>query len=62
MEKSTSWDERNGQERVYEIDLVDSVVQANVGRVNEHEVLGKVIENLSLGLFGEGAVPIRQRT
>jgi hypothetical protein len=62
MGTSTFWDEQNGRGKVYEIALVGSVVQANVDRVNEHEVLGKVIENLILGLFGEGAVPIRQRT
>jgi hypothetical protein len=61
MEKSRFWDGRNGQGKVYEIDLVGSVVQANVDRVNEHEGLGKVIENLILGLFGEGGVPEHER-
>jgi hypothetical protein len=58
MEKSRFWDEQSDQGKVYEIDLVGSVVQANVDRVNEHEGLGKVIENLILGLFGEGVIPV----
>ena len=43
MEKSTFSDEQRGQEKVYEIGLVGNEVLAVP--VNEHEELGKVIEN-----------------